>query len=160
MSDTIRESIIQELVDLIEAYTFTAVSSPGVYRGRQVFDPDTEPPPIITVLPRSEENQNTDYGMHDLTMPVDIICLERMVDQNPSELGEAILGELIRCVFGYEAAGPTKVGGMSATYADEVVYRSGGIDAYPDELGQQILHVGITIDIRYQTNAGDPYSNS
>ncbi len=159
MSATIRESIIAELTDLLEDCAWTSVTAPSVHRGRQVFDPDTEPPPIITVLPRSEENQNTDYGMHDLTMRVDIICLERMSGQNPSELGEAILGEMIRSVFGYEAAGPTRVGGMTDTHADQIIYRSGGIDAYPDELGQQILHVGISIDIRYQTNAGDPYSN-
>jgi len=159
MADTIRESIIADLAALFDAFSFASVTSPDVYRGRQVFDPDTETPPLITILPRPEENDNG-YGDHKLTFSVDIICLERMAGQNPSELGEAILGEMIKCVFGYETAGPTKVGGMTNTYADTVVYKSGGIDSYPDELGQQILHVGITVEINYTTNAGDPYNNS
>lgn len=163
MADTIREKIIDELADLYDAFAFSAITNPAVYRGRQVFDSDTEPPPLITILPRVEQNEASDYGMHEMTMPVDVICLARMGTSNPSTLGEAILGELIKCAFGMQglvAGKVVKVGGMTTTYMDSMRYSSGGIDAYPDELGQQILHVGITVDIRYQTNAGNPYSNS
>lgn len=161
MTDTIRKKIIDELAGLFSAYTFTSVAGMDVYRGRQVFDPDTEPPPLVTILPRVEQNANTDYGIHDLAMPVDIICLARMGTSNPNNLGEAILGELIKCTFGIQTTVGgviTQLGGMTDTYADAVVYKSGGIDAYPDEMGQQIIHVGISIEIRYQTKAGNPYA--
>lgn len=161
-TNPIRELIIRELKELFEAYTFESIASPTIYRGRQIFDPDSEPPPLITILPRVEESTR-EYGMAENAMPIDIICLARMGTQNPSELGEAILGELLLCVFGKnepDADGdPVKVGGMTDTYVDDVSYRSGGIDAYPDEAGQSILHVGITVIIKYTTNLGDPYSH-
>jgi hypothetical protein len=162
MIDTIRGKLIKELVDLFEDFPFESVSNPTVYRGRLMFDPDAEPPPLVTVLPRTEEASYDDYGLTTCVMPVDIICLSRMGDRNPSELGEDILGELVAVVFGKQTTvdGQTvKHGGMSGTYADEIHYRSGGIDAYPGQMGQQILHVGITIAIKYQTNTGDPYTN-
>lgn len=162
MSDTIREKIIKELVDLVENFSFESIVSPDVYRGRLIFDPDSEPPPLVIVLPRPEDVSSEDYGMTTCVMPVDVICLARMGDSNPSELGEKILGELIAVCFGKQTSvdgQAVRLGGMSETYADEIHYRSGGIDAYPDQLDQQILHVGITISIKYQTNIGDPYTN-
>jgi hypothetical protein len=163
MNLTIREKIIRELVDVLNGFTWESISAPKVYRGRQIFNPDTELPPIITILPRAEDGAQTDFGTDDKTMLIDAICLERMNGQNPSELGEAILGELTAAVFGKEVDGsdgdPEKFGGMSTTYADAVSYVGGGVDRYPDELGQQILHVGITIRVKYQTNAGDPYNH-
>jgi hypothetical protein len=161
MDKTIREKIIYEITALFEGYTFVSITNPAVYRGWQVFDPDVKPPPLVALQPRVEECNRTDYGADERTMPVDIICLERIVDQNPSELGEAILGELIACVFGKaveEDGAIIKLGGMSTDLADDVVYRTGGIDQYPDQLGEAILHVGITVSVRYTTLAGDPYN--
>lgn len=163
MDYTIRRKIIQELYELFDEYLFESITDPVCYRGRQVFDIETETPPLITILPRIEEAQVNEYAMQECRMPVDVICLARIGTENPSDLGEAILGELISCTFGKETEGvdgdPEKHGGLTDTYADMVTYRTGGIDMYPDELGQQILHVGITVVIRYQTNIGNPYSN-
>jgi hypothetical protein len=162
MEDTIREKIIQEIFDLYDEFTFESVTNPTIHRGRQIFDPESEPPPIITILPRIEESVSTPYGMSGQSMPVDIICLERVGTNNPSELGEKILGELIACFAGVpstSAGSHVKTGGLSTDYADGFVYRSGGIDAYPDELGHAILHIGITVIVKYQTLAGDPYNN-
>lgn len=159
---TIRELIIREIKDLYENFTFESIESPTIYRGRQVFDPDTETPPLITILPRTEESIK-EYGMSEQGMPIDIVCLARMGTENPSELGEEILGELILCVFGKNNpdvdGDPAKAGGLTLTYADSLDYRSGGIDQYPDEAGQAILHVGITVFIKYSTDMGDPYSH-
>lgn len=161
MAYTVRDQIIRELKALYEAYPFEAIGLPAVHRGRLIFDPETDPPPIVTILSRAEDSERTEYMADRRTMRVDVICLEKMGTQNPSELGEAILGELIACAFGVasEDAGVwTREGGMTRTYADDVIYKSGGIDAYPDELGQQILHVGITLSVVYQTPTGDPYN--
>jgi hypothetical protein len=164
MDLTIRAEIIQELFDLFESFSFDALggTQPKVHRGVQRFDPDMDPPPLITILPKVEEAQRTDYAKTVAVMPVDIICLQRISGENPSDLGEAILGELIACVFGKEieqGGKKVKSGGLSTDYADDVWYRTGGIDQYPSELDQPLLHVGITVMVKYQTNAGDPYSN-
>lgn len=161
LSDTIRELIIAEMAALFNDYTFESMTSPTIYRGRQVFDPDTEPPPLITLLPRVEASERTEYQEDKHDMPVDVICLTRLGTANPSELGEQVLGELIHCIFGTRSGAGgtwTKTGGMTDDYADEVVYRSGGIDQYPDQLGQEILHVGLTVAITYRTVTGDPYN--
>lgn len=159
---TVRELIIREIKELFEAYTFENVTSPTIYRGRRVFDPDTEPPPLITILPRVEESQRTQFGMDEKTMAVEIVCLEPLGTRNASELAEAILGELQLCMFGKqdtENGAAVKKGGLTRDYADDCYYRTGGVEVYPDELGQHILHTGITVFIQYQTNAGDPYSH-
>lgn len=228
MADTIREKIIAQLKGLFDAFDFAAVTAPGIYRGRQAFDPDSEPPPIVTILPRSESSEKNDYGMADCDMAVDVICLANIGENNPSELGEAILGELISCsaamneayrvtlsfasagyvnavagdigkrvagttsgdtgnLIAYDNAtkqwtidpdGPgdtfdaveactitsgTGAGTLAAIgeqikYIDGIEYRSGGIDEYPDQAGQQIIRVGITIGIRYQFSNGNPYT--
>lgn len=160
---TIRDKIIRELVETLESYTWESMEGPAVHKGRRIFDPTIDPPPLITVLPRQEENALDQYGDNSLAMVVDLVCMDRLAGQNPSELGEAILGEAVIAVFGKERLGndgkPEKYGGLTTTWADSVYYRTGGIDAYPDELGEEILKVGITIIITYQTNKGDPYNN-
>jgi hypothetical protein len=167
MTDTIRESIIKELKDLFEEYTFESITSPAVYRGRAIWNPTTEPPPLISLMPRIEESHLNDYGMSENTMMLDVVCLEYLNGQNASELGEAILGELISCVLGKQDTGSggeiVKLGGMTDTYADTVMYRSGGIAFYPEQregVSREILEVGITVSIKYQTNIGDPYTNN
>jgi len=163
MPDTIRELIIREMTALFEAYSFESIALPSVYRGRQVFDPDTERPPIITILARPETSTRTVYSTDKKVMPVNVICLEHVGVQNPSVLGEKILGELIACAFGIDtfAGGVwTKTGGMTQTYADDSVYTSGGIVDYPDESGQQMIRVDIIVTVTYQTRPGDPYNQT
>ena len=148
ISKTIRERIIAEMKGLFEAFDFQHLTSPAIYRGRQIFDPDTEGPPLITILPRRDAAEKTPYNKHSISMGLDIIALERIGSANPSVLGEKIHGELIECAFQ-----------LSDDWANGITYRSGGIDMYPDELGQQILHVGITVVVAYETRTGNPDKN-
>ena len=81
-------------------------------------------------------------------MRVDIYCLIKIGDNNPSELGEAVLGELIKAVF---SSTPSNV--------DKMQYINGGVDDYAVQ-GKTVMQVGITIEIVYETNIGDPYTSA
>lgn len=148
MADTLREKIIKHIVATLGDYgTFVAIPSPVVSRGQQLFDPDVDPLPVIAVLPGVEEAERTRYGTTHCTMPVDISCLISLGDNNPSELGEAVLGELITAALS-----------SLPSDAEDMAYSSGGIESYPDQMGQAVLSVGITINVQYETDTGDPYN--
>ena len=148
MADTIREKIIKHVLATLAGYvSFVSIPSPGVSRGRQVFDPDVDPLPVIAVLPGIEEAARTRYGTTHCIMPIDISCLISLDENNPSELGEAVLGELITAAL-------SSLPGD----AEDLSYTGGGIGSYPDQLGQAVLSVGITIDVQYETDIGDPYN--
>lgn len=163
MSLTIRDSAIRELVTLLGAFSWTSITDPTVDKGRLIADPDVAPPPRIFVLPGIEQNEAGPYAKHDITMPVEVYVTEAIGTQNPDELGQAVLGELIKCVIGVETTGDggaiEKSGGMSTTYADSVRYLDGGVTAYPASLGAHILVIAATFEFKYQTNYGDPYTN-
>ena len=147
MTDTIREGIIQAIVTNLEGGTYTILDDAVVYRGRQLFDPDTEELPLITVLPRLEDAERTQYGTSLCRMPIDISCLVRIDGRNVSTLAESALGELIKSAMS-----------SLPSDADDVTYTGGGVEQYPDVMGQKVLMVGITIRVEYQFNSGDPYN--
>ena len=148
MADTLREKIIAEIMTALAGYgSFAAIPSPVFSRGRQLFDPDCDPLPVVAVLPGVEEAERTRYGTTHCTMPVDISCLISIGDNNPSELGEAVLGELIAAALS-----------SLPSDAEDMAYSSGGIESYPDQMGQAVLSVGITINVQYETDNGDPYN--
>ena len=148
MADTIREGIISEVVTgLTNFASFVALDDPSIHRGVIFFDPNDDPPPLIAILPRPESSEQMLYGADLKTMQIDFSALVPIGDANPSELGESVLGELIAAVF---AADPTNVQNM--------IYRSGGVDEYPEGKGADVMTVGITVDFVYGTEIGDPYT--
>ena len=148
MADTIREKIIAAMTSTLKNYSeYTTISSPDVHRGRIIFDPDVDPLPLISVVPRVESAEPTTYQTTDCTMPVDVSCLVPVGESNPSELGEAVLGELIKAAL---SAVPSD--------AESIFYTGGGIDEYPDEMGQAVLTVGISLSVKYKTDTDDPYN--
>lgn len=148
MADTLREKIIQSLVATLTAYSaFDVIASPTISRGKELFDPDIDFFPVIAVLPGLDEAERS-YGITHCTMIIDITCLIKIGGSNPSTLGEAVLGELIKATMSSLPAN-----------ADDVEYTGGGIETYPDEFGElSVLSVGITIKVMYQTDIGDPYT--
>ena len=117
------------------------------FRGQELFDPDVDPLPVITVMPGVEEAERSRYGSTLCTMPVDISCLISFGENNPSELGEAVLGELITATLSSLPAD-----------AEDMEYAGGGILEYPDQMGQRTLTAGIVINVKYETDIGDPYN--
>ena len=148
MADTIREAIIKALDAGLEGYTFTALSGVSIHRGLLIFDPDVTPPPLISIIPRPESSEQALYGGDEKTMQLDFSCIVTLgADDNPSVLGEVVLGELIQSVFSIE---PGNV--------QNIIYRSGGVDEYPDGSGQDTITVGMSVDVIYATDFGDPYT--
>ena len=147
MADTIREKIISAIVSTLKNYaSYSVVASPTVVRGYENYDPDVDNFPIIAVMPRQDDVERTKYGIQNCTMQVDIYCLVKIGTNNPSELAEAVLGELI-------------VAALSSTPSDasDMAYVNGGIDDYMD-LSKTVLTVGISIEVTYETDIGDPYT--
>ena len=147
MSDTIREKIIADIVSTLNLYgSYSVIASPTVVRGYETFDPDVHDLPIVAVVPRQENVERTEYGAYQCTMQVDVYCLVKLGSANPSELAEAVLGELLLATF-------------SATPSDasDMAYVNGGIDEYMDQT-KTVLTVGITIEVVYETDIGDPYT--
>lgn len=149
MADTIRETIIQAIVDSVDGYTFTALAGADVYRGRIRFQEQLEDLPLISVIPRQEEAGIGNYGQSLCTMEVVVGAIAAIGAANPSELAEAVHGELIKAAFRVAPADARKM-----------AYAGGGIEQYPDELGQPLLAVSITLAVEYETDLGDPYTLS
>jgi len=148
MADTIREKIIAALKTGLTNYEdFVALDGASIHRGITHFDPNEDPPPLITILPRPEYSEETVYGADLKTMQVDFSSLVAIGSANPSELGEAVLGEIHKAVF---SINPSNV--------SAIVYRSGGVDEYPEGDQADIVVIGMTVDYVFETESGDPYT--
>ena len=147
MADTIREKIIAGIISTLEGHaSYSVIASPTIVRGYENYDPDVDGFPIIAVMPRQEDAQRTKYGTESHTMQVDIYCLIKIGTGNPSELAEAVLGQLILAALG-----------STPSDASDMAYLNGGIDEYMD-LSKTVLTVGISIEVTYETDIGDPYN--
>ena len=148
MADTIRETIIKEIVATLEGFSsYSVLADPSIERGWEAFDPDVTPMPIIAVLPGIETVERI-HGIDRCEMPVGIRSLFKFGNSNPSAIGEAALGELI----------VASLSGGVPTNAEDIFYSGGGVDEYPGDLGETLLNVSITVVVRYETDAGDPYT--
>lgn len=146
MADSIRELIIQEIAAEMGAYAFVNLSGVTVIRGRVNYDANIDSLPQISILPRPEEATRDDYGNSVCLMPVNIHCLVALEDYNASELGEAVLAEMIRSVMSIDSSN-----------ANDIAYVSGGVEDYPNQLGQKVLEVGIVVAVEYRFEIGNPY---
>jgi hypothetical protein len=149
MPDTIREQIIQSIMTAMGAYSFTTMTAPTMFRGQIYFDVTVDALPIISVLPQAEDAARENYYFSVCQMPVDILCLVSLGDNNPSELGEAVHGELIEAVMTTDNAD-----------ADDIQYQGGGVTEYPDQLGQKVLSVAIRVVVEYRFDLGNPYQST
>lgn len=145
MADTVRENIIQGLVDQME--TLTSRGYGNVHRGRTYFE--YEDLPCMAILPGVETAERF-YGEQQLTMPVVIHAIQVIGDKNVSELAETMLGSLIDAVIGNSS---------NISSINDIYYVEGGIEDYPGE-EDQALSVRISIEVSYNTNIGDPYNQT
>ena len=151
MSQTIREQIIAALQTRLENYAWE-MWNPEIYVGRSIFDPDTDPLPVLTILPSVEEAARTRYGTDQITMQVDLSGLVSLADgASVTEDCEPIFGEMRKAAF---SGGEIQIGNDYVAMA----YTGGGIMDYPSELGPAIVTIGVTLAITYETNIGDPYN--
>lgn len=147
-SKTIRRRIIDHLYESMSGTSWDTWS-PAVYLGMVAVWPSSETLPVLSILPRVEDAEPTSYGTSRSTMRVDMSAVIRIdEDENPVVSGEAVFGEILQAAWAAAA---------SDTLADRWQYSDGGIDEYP-ETGGQILRIGLTFEVIYQTLIGNPYS--
>ena len=147
MADTIRETVIQQMVAALKNYTgFSTISQPTVVRGIEYFDViESYEMPVISVLPRDDEIERR-YGKHVCTMEVELVCAIAFDVDEASIIGEAVYGELMVAAL---AAVPVGV---------EDRYVTGGGVINPDSLNQTVLSAAVVMNIQYLTDIGDPYT--
>lgn len=133
--------ILTHLEAVLTAATWPSLGpTVGVYRGMLFFDGDINRVPLIAIVPSiAEAEPGAWYGVTAQSMVVDISAVRRIApDENPSEIGESILGELIKTVFSNVPIGAT-----------DIVYQGGGVDQYP-EFTHDLLTVGISVGIQWE----------
>jgi hypothetical protein len=150
MADTIRETIINAIkTGLTNNGSYEAIApSPTVVRGFLVFDASVYPLPVISIMPGIEDAQREEYGVSVNTMEIDIWCSIMTGQDEMSEIGEAILGELVKAFW---ASVPTGIRDYSYT---------GGGPSYPDGIAQKVLMTLASFNVVYETDLGDPYNLS
>lgn len=116
MSDTIRERIIAALIprlgEITPARAYHQALGSHVIRAR--VDVDPEECPCVVLLPRPEE-VTRQYGADVHVMEVDIEAVAVFGADNPSEVAEQMLGDVVECVtarkwiLGYASGGPAEI---------------------------------------------------
>ena len=138
------EQILTHVDAVLTNYSWAAISPTNIYRGIQFFDGNLDSVPFLTIVPRKAEAGRPIYNVESSTMLIDISTIVRLVDDNPSQVGEAILGEMITAVFSNVPAG-----------AQAFEYIGGGVDRYPS-FNDDLMTVGMTLSIGWEVTQADP----
>ena len=145
MADTIRESIIQDLVTQLEILTPSGYGY--ICRGRTYFE--YADLPCISLLPGIESSSRS-YGEQQSTMPVTVHAIQVVGDNDSSVLAETILGALIENIIG---------GRDNISNIDDIRYTGGGVENYP-AVDEQAISVQMNLEVDYSFNLGDPYTQT
>lgn len=146
---TIREHIIaafqtaMAVINVANGYHSDAGNN--VIRCRKSLDPAELP--CVVLWPGLEIPESREYGSQNCSMKLGIEGHALFGAENMSVVSERILGDLYRALFSQEII----------SYADEILYESGGTDSYPDT-GDVAIGVKITLNIKYNYLIGNPYS--
>lgn len=165
MADTVRKRLIDLVETRLNNFSFTtfkkkedgSIVQPDTHKGRIVFD-DTEPLPLIALIPSTDDSKVNEYGNNAKTMPLTIaaiISLTKAEIKDAYNITEAILGELEKALFD-DGALQLSIG--LETYDFAFQYLGGGVADYPDELGPAVVTIGISSQILFETDIGDPYN--
>lgn len=151
MADTIREQIIASIASTLASYSgYMTLSGVSVVRGMEFIDYGVNPPPIISVLAQNEtvEAEDGPYGKETHVMPVQLWALMSFSPSTPSQQGEAAFGEIVKAT-------------MSSLPSSALsMFFSGGGVQYPGSLEETLLSINAEFTVTYQTDVGDPYTNT
>jgi len=153
MAKSTPELIIDQIEAILEAATWVNITTPDIFKGLTIWDPATQPLPLITIIPRPEKADTDKYGGVSCTKNIEITALIPMdtaeapiYPADTAMVGEAVAMEIRALIFG------SRVNGKWAGFPDELTnirYVEGGVFAYPDELNPQLMSAGITIEVKY-----------
>ena len=107
-------------------------------------------PPLCVLFPGVEEGSKK-YGKQICKMPVTIEASSYFNDEEPEDVAEKMLADLIICIGGGTLQQVT--GGL----ADQIIYTGGGSESYPDP-GEKIVGTRAAFDVVYKYLAGNPLS--
>jgi|GEM_PF-1188995 len=99
MTDTIREQIISALEtrmdDIRRVRGYNTDAGKTVFRAQVNVSPDDMP--CVVIFPGTEAVERASYKEQTHTMEVNLQALDAFGDDNPSEVAELLLGDLIEC---------------------------------------------------------------
>lgn len=106
--------------------------------------------PALTLWDDTESSQPAKYGKQSHRLAVHVVIADYLLpDANPSEVGNELLGQLIKAVIGTDPS----LSGL----AESVRHQSNQI-SYPEAGGDWIIGVEIIFEVAYETVLGDPYN--
>jgi hypothetical protein len=163
VNDTIRELIISEFVT--RAAVIRTTGSPQLYAtdcGQKVLraTPKIAPSdlPCVAIWPEPEEAESIHRRVrHSMTITIEGIA--KFGADDPSEVAEKILGDLIRCFTArtWERRRPKATSPITydLPYAESIVYAGGGPESYPED---GVITIGAVARflVTYYTTIGDP----
>lgn len=153
MADSIRTQLVEAIQSRLYSYAWGSFAPAGVYLGRSIFDTDSDPLPLITIVPGVEDSEVSRYGTDLRIMPVDISAIISLDDgADVTAVCEPIYAEVHKAVF--NDGNQIQIG--SDYFSIE--FRGGGIVEYPAETGPAVVTVGVSLEITYETAIGDPYN--
>ncbi len=148
MADTIREQIIKAiLAQLALIRTAGGYNTDiGVKVRRAAIEIPVEDMPVTNMFPFTETSRRDTYGKQSCDMLVQVRVYQVYGEDNPNEVGEPVLGDVVKCM-----------GGLARTLPDDVEYTGGGIPEYPGPEDKSFETV-VEFRIKYRTLIGNPYA--
>ncbi len=141
-----RQTILEKLRDRLEAHSWEAFA-PTVFVGRTIFDPDSDPLPVLTIVPGLETSEPTRYGADRIDMPCDVSALVSLKDgQEVTELCEPIFAEIKSALFG---PGQIEIASGEDPQYVSITYAGGGIADYPSEIGPSTVTIVVQARLRF-----------
>jgi hypothetical protein len=148
MSLTVREKIIRQFMTRLSVITtlngYGTDLGTKVIRARRSID-DNELP--VSVLWPGPETAKEIYGITQCSMMLRVEGLALFGSENPSEVSERILGDLIKCVM-------AKTWTRDPELVTDIYYREGGTETYPEE-GQVAVGAYADFAVTYETDLGE-----
>jgi hypothetical protein len=150
MADTIREQIISAYLTRLASWTVANGFnySFGVSAGRSKGTVEEMELPAVVVWPQSETVEYA-YGRNICTMTLKLEALAMIGSDNRSVVQERLLGDAIKIMTDSSVIVTSKI--------DDIAYVTGG-PAGMEKAEEIITAITAEFTIKYETVAGDPYS--
>lgn len=152
MADSIREKIIQKLVDdvadILTTNGYQTDIGQNVYRA---YHPGLSTPSIV-VVPQTETITRTGYRTDEHRFPVRFEGIDTFDEANigASKTGEKIYSDIVKCLFAISW-------GSGDPQISRILWTEGGVAEYPAPRDEYVGAYA-TINLIFDTKIGDPFS--
>ncbi len=150
MADTIREQIISDYLLQLESWTtingFNYSCGESVERSMGTIDEDDLP--AVVLWPQAETVEYL-YGRNVCSMVLKLEALAMIGSENRSVVQEKLLGDAVKIMTDQSA--------FVTSLIHDITYTGGG-PAGIEKVEEMITAISAEFTIKYETVAGDPYS--